>query len=250
MIELISTCVPLAVPTPIMAAIVQVESGGNPYAIGVVNGSLNRQPRSLEEAKAVANQLHQQGYNYSIGAAQINKVNFKPYNISPESSGFDWCSNIKAGAKILAQCYSRSNNDWSKAFSCYYSGNFITGFQHGYVTKVIRAYTDFNQNKNDINNMNGMDYNNQQSTAFFNKKPSNIAILGQNIRRTTNLFVPNTDKIHDINVKNTLISGYDNKNGQSIDLNSKLIKTNTVNQSEVTDNVINEELKRDSAFVF
>ena len=30
----------------------------------------------------------------------------------------------------------RSGGDWGKSFSCYYSGNFETGFRHGYVQKI------------------------------------------------------------------------------------------------------------------
>src|SRR3546814_6858282 len=36
-------------------------------------------------------------------------------------------------------CYSRSNGSWPKSFSCYYSGNFTTGFRHGYVQKIYAS---------------------------------------------------------------------------------------------------------------
>src|SRR5690606_37330316 len=43
-------------------------------------------------------------------------------------------------SRILAECYSRSRADWGKAFSCYYSGNFTTGYRHGYVQKVFASW--------------------------------------------------------------------------------------------------------------
>ena len=36
----------------------------------------------------------------------------------------------------MKECFDRSK-DWGKSFSCYYSGNFITGFRHGYVQKIF-----------------------------------------------------------------------------------------------------------------
>ena len=47
---MIATCPNLSVPMSIMQHVVQVESAGNPYAMGVVNGKLSRQPRNLAEA--------------------------------------------------------------------------------------------------------------------------------------------------------------------------------------------------------
>ena len=49
---------------------------------------------------------------------------------------FSACDNVRAGSRILRECYQRAG-DWGKALSCYYSGNFVTGFRHGYVQKVM-----------------------------------------------------------------------------------------------------------------
>ena len=51
---------------------------------------------------------------------------------------FDVCANLRAGSRILRECYDRAQ-DWGKAFSCYYSGNFSTGFEHGYVQKIFAS---------------------------------------------------------------------------------------------------------------
>ncbi|WGT64588.1 lytic transglycosylase domain-containing protein [Variovorax paradoxus] len=129
-------CPNLAVPAQVMRHVVHVESGANPFAIGVVGGRLVRQPKTLEEAVATAQMLKSKGYNYSLGAAQVNQVNFRKYGFDTHEKAFDLCANLAAGASILASCYARAGGDWGKAFSCYYSGNFVTGFRSGYVQKI------------------------------------------------------------------------------------------------------------------
>ena len=129
-------CPNLAVPAQVMRHVVHVESGANPFAVGVVGGQLVRQPKTLEEAVATAQMLKSKGYNYSLGAAQVNQVNFRKYGFDTHEKAFDLCANLAAGASILANCYARGGGDWGKAFSCYYSGNFVTGFRSGYVQKI------------------------------------------------------------------------------------------------------------------
>ncbi|MDM0058399.1 lytic transglycosylase domain-containing protein [Variovorax fucosicus] len=129
-------CPNLAVPAQVMRHVVHVESGANPFAIGVVGGQLVRQPKTLEEAVATVQMLKSKGYNYSLGAAQVNQVNFRNYGFDTHEKAFDLCANLAAGASILANCYARAGGDWGKAFSCYYSGNFVTGFRSGYVQKI------------------------------------------------------------------------------------------------------------------
>lgn len=133
------TCPNLAVPPEVMQQVVQVESGGNPFAIGVVGGRLEHQPRNLGEAVATARMLESAGYNYSLGAAQVNRNNLVAYGLGTFERAFDGCANLSAGARILAECYGRSGKDWGKAFSCYYSGDFTTGYRDGYVGRVYDA---------------------------------------------------------------------------------------------------------------
>ncbi len=125
-----------SVPDHIMQSIVHVESGNNPFAIGVVGDRLQRQPRTLSEAASTAERLQKLGKNFSVGLAQVNLSNFKWMGIKDWTAAFDRCTNLTAGAKIFSECYGRSGNDYAKAISCYYSGNFSTGFSHGYVQKV------------------------------------------------------------------------------------------------------------------
>jgi type IV secretion system protein VirB1 len=125
------------IPMAVMRAVVTVESSHNPFAIGVVGGRLVRQPKSLDEAVATVKHLKTLGKNYSVGLAQLNQSNFHRFSISDVASAFDRCTNLQSGAKVLVECYSRSGSNLGKALSCYYSGNFETGFKHGYVQRVL-----------------------------------------------------------------------------------------------------------------
>ena len=131
-------CGDLAVPMHVMQHVVRVESSFNRYAIGVAGGRLERQPHNLPEALATARMLRERGFNFSLGLAQINRDNLGKYHLTLERA-FDACPNLQAGTRILADCQARSGNDWGKALSCYYSGNFVSGFRDGYVQKVFAS---------------------------------------------------------------------------------------------------------------
>ena len=129
-------------------ALVAVESAFNPWAIGVVGGSLQRQPRHRTEALAAALALQAAGRNFSVGLGQINMGNFQRLGLSLESA-FEPCSNLAAMQTVLSECFERARRKSPSrsgdqvalraALSCYYSGNFTTGFRHGYVGKVVAA---------------------------------------------------------------------------------------------------------------
>ena len=172
---MIFSCLNLAVPIEIMKHVVHVESKGNPYAIGVVNGRLKRQPRDLSEAVATANMLEQRGYNFSVGIAQVNRYNLKKYGLQSYEHAFQICPNLQAGSRILRECYTRAK-DWGRAFSCYYSGNFATGYKHGYVQKVFASMKDGSASKDIL---------------VINKVINNLGI-----NNNVNLKVKNKEKIH------------------------------------------------------
>lgn len=128
-------------------ALVSVESAFNPWAIGVVGGALVRQPRHRAEALATAKALREAGWNFSVGLGQINVGNFDRLGLTVETA-FEPCANLAAMQTVLAECFERASGSPSKAvdqvalrqaLSCYYSGNFATGFRHGYVRKVVVA---------------------------------------------------------------------------------------------------------------
>lgn len=130
---LIQECAIETHPT-VMQALVKTESGFNPFAIGVVDGYLKRQPKNKAEAIATAKNLQALKYNFSLGVAQVNRYNLNSYGLDYESA-FDACPNLQAGSKIFNNCYTRAltkfsdeNHALKAAMSCYYSGNFKTGF--------------------------------------------------------------------------------------------------------------------------
>ena len=136
-------CAPL-VHASTTQALVAVESSFNPHAIGVVGGALDRQPRNRAEALATASHLQANGWNFSVGLAQINVRNFERLGLTA-STAFDPCENLRAMQAVLTECFDRSASEGSRqtalrqALSCYYSGNFVTGLRHGYVQRVARA---------------------------------------------------------------------------------------------------------------
>lgn len=126
-----------------LESIVTHESRANIYAIGV-NGDyvLPRQPKSLEEAVSTAEWLQENGYDFDSGLGQINARNLPRLGLSI-SEVFDPCTNLKAAAEILTECYTRAVPRFGAgqpalqaALSCYNTGNFERGFTNGYVYKV------------------------------------------------------------------------------------------------------------------
>ena len=138
---LATVCAPLVHPGTAQA-IASTESTLNPHAIGVVAGRLERQPRSLPEAVATAEALRSQGRNFSIGLTQINVHNLSRLGLSV-ADAFDGCKNLQAMQVVLGECFDRASNkadaqlSLRRALSCYYGGNFTTGFRHGYVGRVV-----------------------------------------------------------------------------------------------------------------
>jgi type IV secretion system protein VirB1 len=128
-------------------ALISVESAAKPYAIGVVGGALVRQPATHAEAMATARALQTQGWDFSVGLAQINQRNFARLGLTIESA-FEPCANLGAMQTVLVECFDRATPRapsaaaaLRNALSCYYSGNFSTGWRHGYVRKVLTAAT-------------------------------------------------------------------------------------------------------------
>lgn len=139
---LASTCAP-AIHPDTLSAIIARESRGNIYAIGI-NGhhKLPRQPSTLKEAVAVAEELERNGHDFDVGLGQINVKNLGWLRMSL-SDLFDPCKNLKAMQIVLTDCYQRAalrygagQTALQAALSCYNTGNFRHGFTNGYVQKV------------------------------------------------------------------------------------------------------------------
>ena len=140
-LALAMSCAPQVHPDT-ARAIVTVESAFNRYAIGVVGGALERQPANRSEALATVKALQAAGWNYSLGLGQINVANLERLGLTADSA-FDPCASLKAMQVVLGECHARvpltsdPQAALRHALSCYYSGNFSTGFRHGYVRKVV-----------------------------------------------------------------------------------------------------------------
>lgn len=147
MLAFVQTCA-AEIETTTMLRVIAVESSGNPNAIGIVGGTLEWQPRNQPEALVTIKMLEAQGVNYSVGLGQVNKNNFRRYGVTAEQA-LEPCTNLRVAGAILKECFLRakkgkaSKKDIQRAlrdaFSCYYSGNFTTGYRLGYVDKVVRA---------------------------------------------------------------------------------------------------------------
>lgn len=138
---LASACAPL-VDVSTASAVVATESSFNPHAIGVVGTSLRRQPRTRVEALQTARVLQRAGRNFSMGLAQINVHTAKRLGLALDMT-FDECGNLAAMQRVLVECFDRARvraiepqRALRLTLSCYYSGNFATGFHHGYVQRV------------------------------------------------------------------------------------------------------------------
>ena len=142
-IDMLQQYAPSVAPETI-AAIVQVESGGNKYAIGI-NGPVKKRirPKSVKEAAAEARYWISKGYSVDLGLMQINSRNLRGLAITIEDA-FDPVANIQAGAKILLRGYRGAirrygpgQNALKAALSAYNTGNYEKGFKNGYVAKYF-----------------------------------------------------------------------------------------------------------------
>lgn len=140
--SLCGQCGPAVEPSTSLA-IIKVESGGNPFAIGDNTERKSYAPRSKEEAVMVASKLLAQGHNIDMGLMQINSIHLKPMKLSLDEV-FDPCRNIKAGTTILAEFYRRNDRPGEdritvlyKALSAYNTGSAWRG--PGYINKILQA---------------------------------------------------------------------------------------------------------------
>ncbi|MGA7201405.1 MAG: lytic transglycosylase domain-containing protein [Candidatus Cybelea sp.] len=100
---LIRHCAPAVAPST-MAAIVQVESGGDPLAIGDNTTRRSYYPRDRATAERLARRLLNAGHLLDIGIAQIDSMNFAGFGVTARAI-FDPCTNLSVGARILSGDY-------------------------------------------------------------------------------------------------------------------------------------------------
>jgi type IV secretion system protein VirB1 len=85
-------------------AIIQVESGGAPFAINDNDGKRSYFPPTKDEAVALAASLLEQGHNIDVGVMQVNSGNFAHYHATLGQI-FDPCVNVATGTDILLNAY-------------------------------------------------------------------------------------------------------------------------------------------------
>ena len=138
---LASHCAPGVAPQTV-AALVQTESHGNPFALGV-NGPQQASPQiNAANAAATARRYIASGFSVDLGLGQINSRNMRRLGLT-WATVFDPCTNIAALGQVLSQNYvavadGREPQDALRiAISLYNTGSTSRGFRNGYVARVV-----------------------------------------------------------------------------------------------------------------
>lgn len=128
-----------------LAAVIRVESGGHPWAINSNTQKRSWRFETKAAAESAAQQLIARGDSIDIGLAQINSRNLRGLGLSV-GQVLDVCTNIKAGAYILGNCYASATRKGTiapgqqallHALSCYNTGSLWAG--RSYVSRVVAA---------------------------------------------------------------------------------------------------------------
>lgn len=134
-------CAPGVAPETLLA-VARVESGLNPFAVGVNRGPTIPQPSDREAAIAAASELISRGGNPDVGLMQINATNLSRLGLSLETA-FEPCQNLAAAARLLRANYQVALTSTADdqvalrtALSLYNTGTPSRGFENGYVARV------------------------------------------------------------------------------------------------------------------
>jgi type IV secretion system protein VirB1 len=126
-----------------MAAVVRVESGGNPLAMHDNTLGRSFSPGDTATATAWANQLIGMGHSVDLGLSQINSANLPGLGLSA-AAAFDPCTNLRAGATILGGDYASAAARFGpgqvalrRALGAYNTGSLFAG--QGYVNQILVA---------------------------------------------------------------------------------------------------------------
>ena len=159
-------CIPDA-PISTLAAIIQTESGGNPYALQIdfPNALLRRwhmrpgtlrlarQPKDGGEALAWMRYLSSRDIFTDIGLMQVSTAEAQRRKIEPLTL-FDPCTNLRIGWQILqedyaveVQHYGPGQTALEHAISRYNTGTSNGGIENGYFARVQRALAGLSRQK-------------------------------------------------------------------------------------------------------
>ena len=126
-----------------MAAIVQVESEGNPLVIH--DNTLGRSfiPRDANQGAVWASELLSRNHSIDLGISQINSANLSRLGLTVRDA-LDPCLNLRSGATILKANYraavarfGRGQYALRSAIGAYNTGSLYAG--QGYIARVLSA---------------------------------------------------------------------------------------------------------------
>jgi type IV secretion system protein VirB1 len=139
---LIRHCAPAVAPST-MAAIVEVESGGDPFAIGDNTTRRSYYPHDRASAESLARRLLDAGHLLDVGIAQIDSMNFVGFGVTVHTI-FDPCVNLSIGASILSGDYTFAARRYGsgqialrQAIGMYNTGRLNAGAS--YIARVVAA---------------------------------------------------------------------------------------------------------------
>jgi type IV secretion system protein VirB1 len=125
---LVRVCAP-AVAARTELAVIQVESGGKPWAIGDNTARRSYVFASRDEAVEKARFLVLHGHNLDLGLAQLNTIHLHAFRLTV-ASALDPCLNVWAGSTVLKRAYATARARYGPgqlalfhAFEAYNSGN-------------------------------------------------------------------------------------------------------------------------------
>ncbi|QQD71946.1 transglycosylase SLT domain-containing protein [Acidithiobacillus ferrivorans] len=127
-----------------MAAIVRVESGGDPLAMWDNTARRGYHPHALRQALAILRRLMAAGHQVDVGIAQVDTENFREYGLTP-TTALNACANLHAGAEILQAAWNTARREYPgnpqralfHAFEIYNSGAPIG--DRGYANHILAA---------------------------------------------------------------------------------------------------------------
>jgi type IV secretion system protein VirB1 len=141
---LLERCAPSVAPST-MAAIISVESAGNPLAIHDNTSGRSFAPADRATAGRWAETLIARGHSVDLGLGQVNSGNLATYGVTP-AQVLEPCRNLAIGSAILAADYRASCARFSDqrtalwhAIMAYNTGSLYAG--DGYVRQVVAAAT-------------------------------------------------------------------------------------------------------------
>ena len=126
-LTMLQECAPRVAPVT-MAAIVQTESSGWPWAIDVngLPGGGSMRFNDQQAAIAAATRYIRMGYKVDMGLAQVDSENLSWLGLSARQA-FNPCTNLQAAQRILIGAYRQAGADGTQslngAFQAYNSGN-------------------------------------------------------------------------------------------------------------------------------